>query len=376
MGLTKNYIISVAKNLTLKQNNNYMLAIVGDTGSSKSYTAISLALMIDKSFCLDRICFRAKDFLQLTNSGLEPGSVLMFDEAGVDVSSREWYTTKNRLIKDTVDVFRRDNLICIWTTPSMSGLDSQVRSKFDAVMLMVGRGKGQYRRVVTDHVEGKIYYPYPKVSGMTMEGASFRGDYYNVKIPYAVDVEKAVGKEGLIDAYEEVKRDFTEEVKAITLKELTSEDEEMEFDTYKLVGLLTHNMELYRINSTMADSKLYQYISSKLKVENPNWKFTGSELKEAITFVRQEGDKLIDKVPNPIEGTKFKDDGKPHYEYLPIMRKMMHSNNGNEPASIPEMAKKLSLDYHRVYYLHKRYGDILKEYNEPDFNEWYANLMK
>ena len=49
----------------IKKNQNYMLLITGGTGSGKSYSAIEIALDMDKTFNIDRVVFTAIEFMNL-----------------------------------------------------------------------------------------------------------------------------------------------------------------------------------------------------------------------------------------------------------------------------------------------------------------------
>ena len=43
---------------------------------------------MDPNFSVDRIVFTVKDFLSLVNQGLLPGSVIVFDDAGLGINAR------------------------------------------------------------------------------------------------------------------------------------------------------------------------------------------------------------------------------------------------------------------------------------------------
>ena len=75
----------------IKQNRNLIGIFVGDTGSGKSLSSISLAEQIDPEFSVERIVFTVQELITLVNSGkLKPGSVVIFDDAGLGVNARLW----------------------------------------------------------------------------------------------------------------------------------------------------------------------------------------------------------------------------------------------------------------------------------------------
>ena len=81
----------------IKKNRNLIALFIGDTGSGKSLSSIRLAETVDPNFNVDRIVFTVKDFLALVNSGLPPGSVIIFDDAGLGINARLWQEVSARI---------------------------------------------------------------------------------------------------------------------------------------------------------------------------------------------------------------------------------------------------------------------------------------
>lgn len=111
----------------IKENRNANLVFVGDTGSGKSYSAISLAEKIDPNFTADRIVFTTLDFLKLVNSNLPPGSVIIFDDAGLGIPAREWQATSAKIFGKLFQGFRYKNLIAMITVPNIAFIERQSR---------------------------------------------------------------------------------------------------------------------------------------------------------------------------------------------------------------------------------------------------------
>ncbi len=376
-----NYIVRVAYQKTHNENNNYMLICLGDTGSSKSYSSISVSMMLDKNFNENRICFRGKEFMKLVNKDLPAGSVIMFDEAGVDVSSRDWYSEKNKLIKDTVETFRRDNLICVWTTPDMKGIDSQVRGKFDGVLLMVDKGKGQYKKIVTDHIEGKNYYKYPKVDGKKLEGNVKRNQFYNMIIPDPRDIEEKLGRTGLIERYEERKERFTEKVKSDGLDFFT-EDETKEYGTKKLTGLVSHNPDVFKLHEEdkvwdgeMSDNKLVKIANSIMKNQFPNIEYQKSDLEETLLFCRYNLQKAQEISSNPIEMEDKREEREKStsfpLEYLPAIKQLREDDNSY---NLREIADRLGVKFHNMYQMYRKYKPYIEGDKKDQFWEKFNEI--
>src|SRR2546428_4354673 len=83
---------------TASRNLNAIVALIGSTGSGKSYTAMRLGQLIDSSFGVDRVVFTKEAFLDLVNADLPRGSVLVWDEAGLRLPPRGWECVMNRAV--------------------------------------------------------------------------------------------------------------------------------------------------------------------------------------------------------------------------------------------------------------------------------------
>jgi len=52
-----------------RQNKNWLAIVCGETGGGKSYSALTIAEVIDPEFSIDRVVFSAEEFMALLNSG-------------------------------------------------------------------------------------------------------------------------------------------------------------------------------------------------------------------------------------------------------------------------------------------------------------------
>ena len=186
----------------ISRNKNAMIAIIGSTGSGKSYSALKLAEYLDPSFNTNRIVFSVNDFINLVRSKLPKGSVIVFEEAGVAIHNRKWYSTVNLALNYVAQTFRKDNLIVIFTTPNLSFIDSQVRTLFHIILETAGIDsdkkfcKLKTKIISVDRIHGKSYEPFLRIK--TDEGI-VRCVYANVYLP----------SKKLIKEYELKKNEFT-----------------------------------------------------------------------------------------------------------------------------------------------------------------------
>ena len=99
-----------------RENKNWLAAIYGETGSGKSYTAITMAFYIDHGFSIDKVFFSCKDFIHALNQGLlKKGSCAILDEAGISFGNDAQKTQKpdlfniRRRIDRIIDIFHKEN---------------------------------------------------------------------------------------------------------------------------------------------------------------------------------------------------------------------------------------------------------------------------
>jgi hypothetical protein len=164
--MAKHPVLNMIKQRVLT-NKNWMVLIQGETGVGKSYVALRLGEIIDKNFSVDNVVFTPTEFSKLLEAGtLKPGSVIIFDEAGVGMSSKEWATRSNKLISNITQTFRTNRLIVLFTLPSGRYLDSSIRNIFHALIEPLGVEPGTTKnafkllKIEQNYRQNKTYYPY------------------------------------------------------------------------------------------------------------------------------------------------------------------------------------------------------------------------
>jgi len=96
--------------------------------SGKSFTALRLCMEIDKNFTIDNVVFSTREFMELLHSGkLKPGSMILWDEAGVGIATRDWYSMLNKSLNYVLQTWGHQSIGLILTVPDFSMVDSQTR---------------------------------------------------------------------------------------------------------------------------------------------------------------------------------------------------------------------------------------------------------
>lgn len=117
----------------IDDNKNFIMIISGPTGSGKTWAGLSLGELSDPDFSIDNVVFKGTELMKLINSGeLKSGSVILWDEAGIDLSSRSWQSMMNKMLNFLLQTFRHKNFILIMTAPYGDFIDSSSRKLFHA----------------------------------------------------------------------------------------------------------------------------------------------------------------------------------------------------------------------------------------------------
>lgn len=190
----------------IHNNKNFLATITGPTGSGKSWTALSLGELIDPNFSVDRIIFKGKELMKLINDGnLTPGSVIVWDEAGIDLSNRNWQSVTNKMLNALLQTFRHKNFILFFTVPYHDFIDSSTRKLFHADFETQKINKNQGKVIIKPKLlqynsnMGKWYRKYLKIID---NGATVKIRRWAVPRP----------SQKLIDEYEQRKNLFTKDL--------------------------------------------------------------------------------------------------------------------------------------------------------------------
>jgi hypothetical protein len=247
-------------NRLYRENRNVMLAICGGTGSGKSWAAIRIGWINDRRddegrrFDLERIVFTPEDFMALVKKKLPAGSWIVWDEVGVGMNSRQWYSLRNQLISYIAQTFRYKNYGVIFTVPGFNYIDVQVRRLIHAYIEMnkphpdKGYSTGRFKWVSANAQSGQLYFPNPR--------------YRKAGHKCVMQLMRfGLAPKELLNAYEDKKRTFTEEWYKIYHKQL-----QLMKETLKGTGSQRTTLrDFYKI----AAERIQNYINEKGQVSRP-----------------------------------------------------------------------------------------------------------
>jgi len=139
---------------------NFLIAIVGETGSGKSYMALRLGEVLDpnQDFNIDHVTFTPDEFFDFLSKA-KHNCFVVFDEAGVSFSHREYMSMINKMLGMVFQTFRYKFINVIFTLPSLGYMDYVGRGLLHCVIRMLDRGHGVVYRVQKNMLGREIYYP-------------------------------------------------------------------------------------------------------------------------------------------------------------------------------------------------------------------------
>jgi len=199
----------------ISENRNNSIVFTGQTGSGKSYSAIALAEKLDPGFNVNRIVFDVKSFLKLSTSNLPKGSVLIFDDAGVNLSSRDWAQLSVKVFSKFAQNSRYLNLTYIYTVPSMSYIEKISR---ELVNLYFESTKVQG--------DMKVLEPFTPFRGSSQLGFRFPKIWIG-NIPITIKkMHFELASKDLLEAYEKSKQTYMNKINKEFLKEIEEAEKE------------------------------------------------------------------------------------------------------------------------------------------------------
>ena len=243
----------------VRKNKNFLGVFIGQTGSGKSYGALSLAdILSDGKLPKENICFTGKEFIKRLRTGLadgtlKKGDVIVWDEAGVDLNSKQWMAATHRAINIVMQIFRKENIVVLFTVPFLSFIDSDTR-KLIHTCFRTKRIDFTTKELVTspinlqpNQMSGKIYTHNLKAK-VPVGNTSRKVKVKNIRIPLA--------RQDLIDYYEGVKNNFNEsqyEKSEKVFDDFEGKDNEIDVEYYKKLIDDYYNIHKDRTNDEWAN---------------------------------------------------------------------------------------------------------------------------
>ena len=165
-------IKDIANNINSGIGQNIFITGMPGSGKSESAGKIGLDIVSLTGGNFDfasNYTFDPGKFAEVYNNEelTPPGSVLVFDEAGVSYNSRDWASEGNKLFSKLLQIIRHRAICVIFTAPDLSFIDTQGQKVlhwwFETDKLYKHLGLCYIKPHVVDVIQatGKILFPFP-----------------------------------------------------------------------------------------------------------------------------------------------------------------------------------------------------------------------
>lgn len=170
----KHPIYSQIWNDVYEKDLDALIAVCGRRGNCKSGTALRIGTDLDidclgkSRFSIDNVFFKANEFVAAFEKKHPAGTVIVWDEIGVENDAREWYTLKNRFIKHVMETNRYRKYVVLVTTPTLKSMDIATQRLLSGYIEMYGKAnggneaRGKFEWVETSPKTGKPYFKAPR----------------------------------------------------------------------------------------------------------------------------------------------------------------------------------------------------------------------
>ena len=171
-GIAEAYLRDIHRKVHEKKF-SFLATFTGKHRVGKSIGAVAFGDLLDPTFMPnleERVVYTPHGFSSAIQNLYDNrifGGVVVWDEANLGLSSRDWYTQANKHINFTVQAFGFMRPIVFFVTQDVTFIDSQPRKLFHAFM-EVDRTNTQYNSIRPFQVNinkrtGKMFFPSPRL---------------------------------------------------------------------------------------------------------------------------------------------------------------------------------------------------------------------
>ena len=243
---------------------NWLQVTTGDPGSSKSYSNLTEAELLDPRFHIGKVCFTPSEFMDAIDAVKRSGEAIIIDEMGIALSSRKWQSLSNILTNEVLQTFRFKNIVSLFVVPDFTFIDSQARKIVQCFCETKRRSRDSPKMWVyyLSHARqtGKIYFIHPlvRIDGIpkTVRHITF----------------KRLPSKGLVKEYEEKHQEYKDKLrkKNRALLGMMERKDRPSADTmYEMINKVSDNIKEYKSVRNILDWRL---IAGKLHISEPKAK--------------------------------------------------------------------------------------------------------
>lgn len=214
----------IAEIITGPYNQHVSMTINGSTGSGKSNAALVLAHNISKHvakikggnpedyFNINHVAVITNEEILAVMNINKQYCIIIVDDAGVGMGSRNWQKEENKLLNDILMTMRTDNTCLIVTVPNSFMIDKIPRNlshwfiEMECANFKKGFTTAKLFKISQQPRSGKIYHQYPIIHGEKIIRTVFTRAPDIITIPYEMKRTKIAKqlKDQSMEAYQKL----------------------------------------------------------------------------------------------------------------------------------------------------------------------------
>lgn len=275
-----------------RHDDNWMGAVVGETGKGKSFTCLSIAECVDPNFTIDQVAFGLVEFMNLVmDDSLGRGSVIVLEEASVEAAAEDFHEVSNKVLRTVLETWREQNRGALLNLPTFSRLDKGAKIRMTALIQQrakfedEGHSIATYKHLQTNSDTGKIYRHYPRIGGRK---------HRTLKI--------APPSDDTIEAYEQRKAQYNSELNQELLEDLLEAERDDDDDTAEDPEYIAEDILEAGVEDYVESNNGQRYISRTL-IELDYDIGSGRSKQVKAALKRELSDERLDRLLNPSEAT-------------------------------------------------------------------------
>jgi len=273
-----------------RNDDNWMGAVVGETGKGKSFTCLSIAECVDPNFTVDQVAFGLVEFMNLVmDDSLGRGSVIILEEASVEAAAEDFHEVSNKVLRTVLETWREQNRGALLNLPTFSRLDKGAKIRMTALIQQQAKNEDEgysvatYKHLQTNSDTGKIYRHYPEFQGQ---------EHRTLKI--------APPSDDLIEAYEQRKSQYNSELNQELLEDLLEAERDDDEEEQKDPEWVAEDILEDGISEYIEENNGQRYISRTL-IELDYDIGSGRSKKVKAALKRDVPDERLDELLSPAE---------------------------------------------------------------------------
>lgn len=207
-----------------KKNKDSIIQVIGQRGDCKSGYALRFGLDFDVEkndsgdwvtrFNLDHVLFTARDVVSAYRADLPKGTVIVWDEAGVEMTSADSYlSVKNKLLKVLFETNRYKNYVLLLTAPNALSISKSSRRIVSSVVEMNGRisehfASGKFKISQVNSMTGDIFPKIPRAYSLSKEKVASK-TFFTQRPPFMLERAYERKKDYYVNRwYDEIENDI------------------------------------------------------------------------------------------------------------------------------------------------------------------------